>query len=280
MRRIFGIFSKVILFFLLTVLSQIGGLIFLLWIITFHRIKPNIVNLWIRRMTNVFGFITFYLLFVIAIIPALAQLQDRAPLPMSKSGNLVPVTFWNVLLFRNYIIKSGKEKMVKIADEFAQKHPGLKVKYMDCNYPFNFNFIKNKNTWILKGLLPHKTHVGDVADIALIFNDKNGQPSNQTRTFFGYGGSEEPGPHEFNRPQMCDKKNWQYSFMYRNIPKKDIHMNGPLTRDLILLFRKYAYSTIFIETHLQQRLKLKGSYGCAKCKGVRHDDHFHVKFEK
>ncbi|NDB34749.1 MAG: hypothetical protein EB023_05275 [Flavobacteriia bacterium] len=268
------------LFSLLTLLSQVGGVILLLWLLVFWSIKKKIKNAWVRRGVHVGGFVVVYMLFVLAIIPMLARLQDRAPLPMTKTGNLVPVTYWNVVFMRNYIITSGKEKMVKIADEFAQKHPGLKVKYMDCNYPFNFNFIKNKNTWILKGLLPHKTHTGDAADIALIFNDKNGNPSNQTRTFFGYGGSEEPGPHEFNRPKMCDKKNWQYSFMYRNIPKKDIHMNGPLTRDLILLFRKYAYSTIYIETHLQQRLKLKGSYGCANCTGVRHDDHFHVKFEK
>jgi hypothetical protein len=265
---------------LLTLLSQVGGVILLLWLLVFWSFKKKIKNAWVRRGVHVGGFVVFYMLFVLAIIPMLARLQHRAPLPMTKSGNLVPVTYWNVVFMRNYIIEPGKEKMVKIADEFAQKHPGLKVKYMDCNYPFRFDVFGGK-TWVLEGLVPHKTHTGDVADIALIFNDKNGQPSNQTRTFFGYGGSEEPGPQEVNIPKKCDQNNWRYSFMYRNIPKKDIHMNGNLTRDLILLFRKYAYSTIFIETHLQQRLKLKGkSYSCANCdEGVRHDDHFHVQFK-
>ena len=117
--KILSILGIILLFAILTTLSQVGGVILLLWLLVFWSFKKKIKNAWVRRGVHVGGFVVFYMLFVLAIIPMLARLQHRAPLPMTKSGNLVPVTYWNVVFMRNYIITSGKEKMVKIADEFG-----------------------------------------------------------------------------------------------------------------------------------------------------------------
>lgn len=273
--KILKVFLVLLLCSLLTLLSQIGGVILLIWLLVFWSFKKKIKNVWARRATNIFGFMGFYMLFVLAIIPMLARLQHRAPLPMTKSGNLVPVTYWNVVFMRNYIITSGKEKMVKIADEFAQKHPGLKVKYMDCNYPFLFV----KGRWILESLFPHITHRGNQADIAFIYNDKNGIPTNYTPTAIGYGSSVDPLPNEPCTPCNCEKSNWQYSFMHNTLPKKNYRLNNNLSSFLVQLAKKRTSGNIIIEKHLQKRFNLHGAFTEAPCKSVRHDDHFHVKFE-
>jgi len=168
---------KTLLFFLLfsilTALSQVGGLILLLWVLLYQFFKKRFKNAWVRRGVHVGGFVVFYLFFMFVIIPPLARIQDRVPLPMSKSGALVPVTYWTAILGRNYIKSAGRAKLETIAAAFVKKHPNLKVKYMDCNYPFRFigsDEESEKNGFpILEGLFPHFTHLGDKADIALIY---------------------------------------------------------------------------------------------------------------
>jgi hypothetical protein len=113
-----------------------------------------------------------------AIIPPLARIQDRVPLPFSKSGALVPVSYWTAIFGRNYIKSEGRDKLETIAAAFEKKYPQLKVKYMDCNYPFRFNVKGDENTWILEGLFPHFTHDGAKADIALVYNDEQENASN------------------------------------------------------------------------------------------------------
>jgi hypothetical protein len=266
-----------LLFSILTALSQVGGLILLLWILLYQFFKKRFKNAWVRRAVNVGGFMVFYLFFMFVIIPPLARIQDRVPLPMSKSGALVPVTYWTAIFGRNYIKSVGRAKLVTIAEAFVKKHPDLKVKYMDCNYPFRVNIPGKKNTWILEGLLPHITHDGTKADIALIYNDANGKAMNETPTFFGYGSSVDPLPTETCTPCDCENKGyWQYSFMYRNIPRTNYPLNNELSTELIKLFDRNLPYTIFLEKHLQQRFNLHGNFTQAGCESVRHDDHFHI----
>jgi hypothetical protein len=274
--KVLNILVIIILFVILTALSQVGGIILLLWLLLYQFFKKRFKNAWVQRGVHVGGFVVFYLFFMFVIIPPLARIQDRVPLPMSKSGALVPVTYWTAIFGRNYIKSEGRAKLENIAEAYVKKHPDLKVKYMDCNYPFRINIPGTKNVWILQGLLPHITHDGTKADIALIYDDANGKPMNETPTFFGYGSSVDPQPDETCTPCNCDSKNWQYSFMYRNIPRTDYPLNNELSTELIKLFDRNLPYTIFLEKHLQQRFNLHGNFSQAGCHSVRHDDHFHV----
>jgi hypothetical protein len=269
------------LFVLLTALSQVGGLILLLWWLLYQFFKKRFKNAWVRGGVNVGGFAVFYLFCMFIIVPPLARIQDRVPLPMSKSGALVPVSYWTAIFGRNYIMSKGRAKLETIAEAFIKKHPELKVKYMDCNYPFNF--IGSDATHeeigfpILEGLFPHITHDGTKADIALVYNDKNGQSSNLTPTAFGYGSSVDPLPTETCTPCACENSGyWQYSFMYRNLPRTEYPLNIKVSADLIRIFDRHLTDKIFLEKHLQQRFNLHGNYAQAGCHSVRHDDHFHV----
>jgi len=275
--KVLNILVIIILFVILTALSQVGGIILLLWLLLYQFFKKRFKNAWVRRGVHVGGFVVFYLFLMFVIIPPLARIQDRVPLPMSKSGALVPVTYWTAIFGRNYIKSEGRAKLENIAEAYVKKHPDLKVKYMDCNYPFRINMPGTKNVWILEGLLPHITHDGTKADIALVYNDKNGLSSNLTPTAFGYGSSVDPLPTETCTPCACEHSGyWQYSFMYRNIPRTDYPLNNELSTELIKLFDRNLPYTIFLEKHLQQRFNLHGNFSQAGCHSVRHDDHFHV----
>jgi hypothetical protein len=275
--KVLNILGIILLFVLLTTLSQVGGLILLLWLLLYQFFKKRFKNAWVRRGVHVGGFVVFYLFFMFVIIPPLARIQDRVPLPMSKSGALVPVTYWTAIFGRNYIKSEGRARLETIAEAYVKKHPDLKVKYMDCNYPFRINITGKKNVWILEGLLPHITHDGTKADIALVYNDINGQSSNLTPTAFGYGSSVDPLPTETCTPCACENSGyWQYSFMYRNLPRTEYPLNIKVSADLIRIFDRHLTDKIFLEKHLQQRFKLHGNYAQAGCHSVRHDDHFHV----
>ena len=276
------IIGFILLFITLTALSQIGGIILILWVLIFRVVSKRFTNEWARRGINTGGFVVFYLFCMFLIVPPLARIQDRVPLPISKSGALVPVTYWTAIFGRNYIKSEGRAKLETIAESFAKIHPELKVKYMDCNYPFRINVSwSESNTWILEGLLPHITHDGNKIDIALVYNDEFGKATNQTPTAIGYGSSVEPLPTEYCTPCYCKTiGKWQYSFMYNVLPKNAYPLNKNASRDLIKTFDKYLPYPIFIEKHLQQRFNLVGNYAEAGCKSVRHDDHFHVQLSK
>jgi hypothetical protein len=306
--KILNILGIILLFAILTILSQVGGIILLLWLLLYQFFKKRLKNAWVQRGVHVGGFVVFYLFFMFIIIPPLARIQDRVPLPMSKSGALVPVTYWTAIFGRNYIKSEGRDKLETIAEAFVKKHPELKVKYMDCNYPFRFigsdEIHKNTGFPILEGLFPHFTHLGDKADIALIYNDEEGNPSNLTPTAIGYGSSVEPNKDEpgyvgpncpcrtktLNQkkgkdgvPCVCDNTLTlgfirMYSFMYRNVPQNEnIKLDTLNSASLIKMFTPYD-SGIILEAHLRKRLKvLQTSFGNHSCKTVRHDDHFHVR---
>jgi hypothetical protein len=280
--KVLNILGIILLFVILTALSQVGGLILLLWLLLYQFFKKRFKNAWVRRGVHVGGFVVFYLFFMFVIIPPLARIQDRVPLPMSKSGALVPVTYWTAIFGRNYIKSEGRAKLETIAEAYVKKHPDLKVKYMDCNYPFRINITGKKNVWILEGLLPHITHDGTKADIALVYNDKNGLSSNLTPTAFGYGSSVDPLPTETCKPCKCEKENWQYSFMYQNLPRSSYQLNSLESANLIDEFINYGIKQLILEPHLIQRFRKHSKriksyrFGIAQCSSVRHDDHFHV----
>ena len=112
--KILKILGIILAVALLTILSQVGGVILLLWLVIFRFFKKKLSNPWLRRGVNLGGFVIFYLFFMFAIIPPLARIQDRVPLPISKSGALIPVSYWTAIFGRNYIKSEGRDKLETI----------------------------------------------------------------------------------------------------------------------------------------------------------------------
>lgn len=210
------------------------------------------------------------------VIPFIAGLFGRVPLPISSKNNVGPRTVWTVLLNRHYVRPQLKEILFGVASEMGEKHPGIKINYFDANHPFYKGYP----------LVPHLSHDdGKKLDLGFIYNDaRSGNLSDKTPSAIGYGISEEPRPREYNRPEDCGKnpKNWMYNFMHNIYPqgaKQDYSFDPEINKELISSFAKEnKIEKILLEPHLKTRLKLKfGKIKEVQCGSVRHDDHFHIQ---
>src|SRR5687768_14297479 len=103
MRLLIKILLGLIFFSLLTALTQVGGIVFLISILTFSLIDKRFNNRWTRLTAKVFAFLTLYFLFVFIIVPFAARPFGRVPLPLIESSHVRPANILTVLLNRNYV---------------------------------------------------------------------------------------------------------------------------------------------------------------------------------
>ena len=226
-----------------------------------------------KRLWFLSTFILFYLVFNLAITPAIAPLFGRTALPWY--GNLRPLNILTCLFNRHYVTAELKEELGAIAQLMNSEFPGTKTNYLDANFPFIDGFP----------LFPHLSHNdGQKVDLAFYYVDSNSENrSNSAPSFIGYGIYDGPKEGEVNYPERCAKSgHWQYGLMGKVVPnwhKKDFKVDIDRTRRIMdLLANSHAISKIFIEPHLKSRWKLQHHkvrfHGCW---AVRHDDHIHVQ---
>lgn len=180
------------------------------------------------------------------------------------------------LLNRHYVDPKLRTAIDHIAENVQEEYPGTIVAYLDGNFPFYDGFP----------LLPHLSHNdGEKLDLAFLYTDNTtGKQLNRTApSFIGYGAFEAPTPHEYNQPNICNKKgHWQYSILGTIIPKwhtENYRFDSERTSSLLHhITAEPAIQKVFIEPHLKHRLNLNSSkirfHGC---QAVRHDDHIHVQ---
>jgi len=267
--------ARALIFLLLTVLTQTGGIVYLISFSTYNQINKRIANRWLRRLCKLSSFILFYLLATFLIVPLLARPFGRVQLPLGTTNNLRPLTFLTCLLNRNYVRKDLREVAFSVAEKMNQQYPGTVVNYLDANFPFINGFP----------LVPHLSHNdGKKLDLAFCYKDKATlTATNKVPSPIGYGICEEPTPVEKNTAEFCSEHGyWQYSFLKNVMPqgrKNDFVFYGEKTKYLVELFcQDNRIGKIFIEPHLKLRLRLTNSkirfHGC---RAVRHDDHIHVQ---
>ena len=273
--RLLKILLVLILICLLTVLTQVGGVVFLISMLTFTWIDKRFDKKWMRVTAKFVSFASLYLIFVFIIVPLMAKRFGRVPLPMFDERNLKPGNILTCLLNRHYVKPPLREITYKVAAAMHAKYPGIAINYLDANFPFLDKFP----------LLPHLSHNdGKKLDLSFQYNDSyTGKATNDIPSFIGYGICEEPRDEEENKPEYCDEKGyWQYSILRSFVPQKNkttFTFDSQRTRDLVNSFAFHdGLSKIFIEPHLRSRLKLTSSkirfHGC---QAVRHDDHIHVQ---
>jgi hypothetical protein len=266
--------GRALIFLFLTMLTQTGGIVYLINFTTYRPIDNRILNVCLRRLCKLATFILIYLLATFLIIPLLARPFGRVQLPVHTTNNLRPLTILTCLLNRNYVRKDLRDVAFTVAEEMNQKYPGTVVNYLDANFPFMNRFP----------LIPHLSHNdGKKLDLAFCYKDKATlTASNEAPSPIGYGICEEPTAAEKNTAEFCAQHGyWQYSFLKSIIPqgKNDFLFYGEKTKYLVELFcQDNRIGKIFIEPHLKLRLRLTNSkvrfHGC---QAVRHDDHIHVQ---
>jgi hypothetical protein len=267
------ILGRFIWFLVLTVITQVGGLIYLLNL-GIHRFawKPK-NRKWLKRQ---FSFIVLYVSICLMIVPPLARLHHRQPLPWYKVTSLQPQNWFTIACNRHYVHTNLYSVITQVADDFSttSAHNGapLILNYLDANFPFLDGFP----------LIPHLSHNdGKKLDLAFRYYSKDKHlPMNQTVSLLGYGVYVRPSPGEIDQTTICKQSRWQYDITkYMGIPIHDnMIYDGGETKRLMTLLAEADIKKIFIEPHLKNRMGINSDkirfHGCH---AVRHDDHIHVQ---
>jgi hypothetical protein len=275
--KIGSIIFRAIVFLLLTVITQVGGIIYLLSLLTHKYINKKASRRFYRVSLKFASFLLLYCIASFLIVPVIAKPFGRTALPLTENGALRPLNFLTCFLNRHYVRPALKQTAYEVAAQMSNKYPGTVVNYLEANFPF-FNGFP---------LIPHLSHNdGSKLDIAFCYIDKEtGEATNETPSIIGYGINEGPAAGEVNTAIMCaEKGNWQYSFLTKMMPqgnKANFSFDATRTKDLVGFFASNpATGKIFIEPHLKTRLKLHSDkvrfHGC---QAVRHDDHIHIQLK-
>jgi hypothetical protein len=277
LRLLLKILLGLIVFGLLTLVTQVGGVVFLISILAFKLVGKRFNRMWVRVTAKVLSFLTLYFLFVFVIVPLIAKQFGRVPMPLIESNHVRPVNIWTSLLNRNYVRPELRQATFDVASLMNDKYPGSTLNYLDANFPFINKFP----------LVPHLSHNdGKKLDVSFFYLDAvTGKYTEEVPSWLGYGVCEEPRSGEFDRPAECEQKGyWQYSFMSRNISQKnkDKYPFDPTrTKDLVNFYVNHqAIGKVLIEPHLKTRLRLTSNkVRLHGCNAVRHDDHIHVQLK-
>lgn len=273
--RIARFCGNVFLFILLTLLTQVGGLVYLLAFLTYRWTDRLSAKRGLKITYRIASFLVLYLMATFLIVPLIAKPLGRVPLPLTENNHLQPLNVMTVLLNRHYVKPELRDAAFTAAQQLHKQFPGTTMNYLDANFPFVDGFP----------LLPHLSHSdGKKLDLSFCYRDAHtGEATDACPSFIGYGICEEPLAGEVNTAAACEAKgNWQYNILRQLVPqgaKKDFTFDGERTRVLVNLFAAQpAIGKIFIEPHLQKRLNLApGKIRFHGCQAVRHDDHVHVQ---
>jgi hypothetical protein len=274
-RRILSIIFATVL---LTLLTQVGGLVLLVCIPFYNWVKPKIMQKYYRRGIVVLVYALLYGFVSFVVVPPLAENYGRVPMPYYHDSPFVkPHNFITVLANRHYVTPSMKQITEGVAEKVAERFKdSVSIRYLDAGFPF----------WDGFPLVPHLTHNdGRKLDIAFYYTQNiDNQPINDSPSWLGYGVSEEPRAGEENQPEFCrEKGEWQYSFMRRYIIpqywKSDFRFDAKKTAEMLRLFTANSrVRFVLIEPHLKTRLgfQTNNKVRIPPCHAVRHDDHIHV----
>ena len=251
-----------IIIFILTITTQVGGVIWLISIILAYRYQYS------KRIS----FPILYLISNLIIVPLLAPQFGRVPLPVLDHQYIKPKNIIYPLLFRNYVSPTLKTVLINSANDLNKNN--IQITYLDACFPFINKFP----------LLPHLSHNdGKKIDLCFLYKDTQGTVINEQPSLTGYGFFEAPTAAEINTTQRCKNKGYiqyDYNRFLCIWPDEDLKFDARNTKRLIAtLINDQAVEKLFIEPHLKARLGFNRHrkvrfHGCG---AVRHDDHIHLQ---
>jgi hypothetical protein len=269
-----NILKTSILFIILTILTQVGGFIYVFIKLILAKFFPN-KSFSLRISFYLIG----YLSTIIFIIPSLARFYGREPLPIfaTKEQPIAPLRIVTCLMNRHYVKTSLKREIINISQKLSSEFPGCTITYLDGNFPIVNGFP----------LLPHLSHKdGNKLDIAFFYKSPTGELlNNVSPSLLGYGVCEEPQKGEYNYPKVCSDcgNDFKHNYLRTITPqfqKTKFKFDSVRTqRFLKLCVQSNIIKRIYLEPHLQTRLGFDTSNKIRRtgCNAVRHDDHIHIQ---
>ncbi len=268
LKQLLKFIGQVLIITLLTVVTQIGGVPYLLAVTLVQKNAKK------KRLKRLALFSLLYILATFLVVPLIAPTFGRERI--RETDMVEAKSFFYKLANRNYVRPELNNAITDIAENLAARHSGIKLVYLDANFPFFDKFP----------LLPHLSHNdGRKIDISLMYEDQNGQLTNEKRSVSGYGVYEAPGPGEYDQVTVCTNRgNWHYDFpkyLTFGTINRELAFSKKGTADLIrFILKEPSVGKLFIEPHLKNRLGLTNKkvryHGC---QAVRHDDHIHFQLK-
>lgn len=263
---------NVLVFIVLTLLTQIGGIVFLVSI----AVSPIF-----QISGRLLKAIVFLSLYVSATIATHAAAPMFGRVPLSCFSGDAPLQLQSPLycaLNRNYVTDGMQQAAEALAQHMASEFPGTITLALDANFPFIDGFP----------LLPHLSHSdGRKLDIAFYYRGNAGEALNgQARSPIGYFAFEQP---DVGAPLPCAGRDDLLTFRW------DLKRLQPLFADWVLdeartgaavqwlstEGRAAGVEKVFIEPHLVKKLAVENdTVRFQGCRAARHDDHIHFQVAK
>lgn len=234
---------------LLTALTQIGGLAWLIAAFTKRRLVVFVVT---------------YAAFTLAA-PLVAPAFGRTALSCRDDGALQVQSWVYCALNRTYVTPELAQVLRDAAQTVSDEHPGTITLVLDANFPFFDGFP----------LLPHLSHDdGAKADLAFYYSADGAYLPGRTRSPIGYFAFE-------NGPAPCPKRwlslRWDMGWLQPLWPNYALDTTK-LRSVLEALITDPRVGKILLEPHLQDRLGIAdGKLRFQGCRAARHDDHIHLQ---
>lgn len=269
-------FFILIIFIVLTALTQIGGVVFNVSVFLVSWLLGRRWNFLLRWITHILGFAILYAAVTVAAVPPLAREFGRHPLPCLPAadrpyGAVHPAL---CLLNRHYASASAHRVLSALTKEMNSQFPGTTVLYLDAGFPFLDGFP----------MLPHLLHDdGRSVDLAFFYvNSRGVYQRGRTRSPIGYWAFEQPRKGD-PRPCLQDKGlglRWDLGFLqkYWKPYKLDEKRTAAMVQWLVSEGTNLGVQRVYLEPHLVNRLKIASPFlRFQGCRSERHDDHVQVK---
>jgi hypothetical protein len=276
MKELLRILGSILLFFLLTAATQVGGIVYLFyrplgwWMV--RRIRPKMLAVTVQLA----GFLVVLSACALFVVPPIAEYFGRVPLPIRATAEepVRPARWFYVIANRHYVRPELREVAVAAGQKLRSVHADANLVYLDAGFPFFDDFP----------LLPHLSHDdGRKLDVSFAYRSmKSNTVRYDNPSWLGYGYVEGPSDGEENWSERCREEGaWQYD-MLSKITRQDrpYSVDVAVTKDMIRLFlRDPDVNKLFLEPHLSRRwgLNKEPKIKFHGCHAVRHDDHLHIQ---
>ncbi|KLN62021.1 hypothetical protein WH96_00265 [Kiloniella spongiae] len=277
MINIFRCLLHFVIVVILTVITQIGGVAYLLSLV----FKKYIAR--VGKLKFGYGFLLFAIFYgllwggSIFIAPQFGRVA--LPCFSDQTDKIAVQSPLYCLLNRHYVTPKLLELGNALASSIDARFPRTQTQALDANFPFFDKFP----------LLPHLSHDdGRKLDIAFYYrNDKNEYVVGKTKSPIGYWGFEQPTD---SRSQLCSNNddNWNlrwdmdwFQFLNKQHYQLDRERTSVALQWLANQGQSYKVSKIFVEPYLAKRLGVSNKIiRFQGCRAARHDDHIHIQIAK
>jgi hypothetical protein len=271
--------AALLAFFVLTLATQVGGLILVvIWLIGRFAF-PQSLQGWRRTSLMAALFVGLYAAASAFVVPHWAALAGRVPLPCRAEADLKFEAAHPLYcaLNRHYVDARLVSLLTNLSRAIDRAYPGTPTLFLDANLPFLDGFP----------LLPHLSHSdGRKLDIAFYYATPSGAylPGG-LRSPIGYWAFEQPDASD---PSPCRGGSWlslrwdmkALQLLYPDRPLEPERTRAAL-RWLVTEGQQFGVERIFVEPYLAARLGVSSPLlGFQGCRAARHDDHIHIQIKR